>query len=477
MERRFQIRSPQEVLSLCRERDVKAVDLRFTDFFGRQHHLTIPVSDLTEVAFEDGFSFSGSNVRFWQSVDESDLLLIPLPSTAWIDPFATIPTLAITCSIQDPITREDYDRDPRLVALRAENYLIHTGVADQVQLSPEIEFFIFDNIKYHQTAQAAYYEVDSIEAAWNVGRNDVPNLGHKIDYRQGYLACPPVDQTDELRTEIMQTLIECGVDVVSHRHASATAGQVVFDLQHESLLLAADSVMKFKYVCKNLAEKHQRSATFMPKPILGDNGSGMHVQMSLWKNGEPLFAGKGYGGLSEIGQYAIGGILRHTPALLAFTNPTTNSYKRLVPGYDAPTHIAYSQRNRSAACRIPVGTLDPRSKRMEYRCPDPAANPYLSFAAILMAAIDGVQNKIHPGPPMDRDLYDLPPEILQDVVRLPKTLDAALSALENDADFLLRGDVLSEASLQGWIEYKRQSEVAQLEMRPHPYEFCMYYDT
>lgn len=477
MERRNVIRSPQEALVLCRENDVKAVDLRFTDFLGRLHHTTVPVSQLTEAAFDDGFGFDGSSIRNWQAIDESDMLLVPQAESAWLDPFTTISTIVLTCSILDPITREEYSRDPRNIAQRAENYLAKSGVADTAMYGPEAEFFIFDDVRYDQTAQGAFYQIDSVEAAWNRGRDEGPNLGHKIRFKEGYFPCAPLDQTADLRSEMMQTLIDCGIDVECHHHEVSTAGQAEIDVHYGTLVAMADTMMAYKYIVKNVARRHGKTVTFMPKPVMGDNGSGMHVHLSLWKGGEPLFAGNGYAGLSDAGLYAIGGILRHAPALLAITNPTTNSYKRLVPGFEAPVNLTYSQRNRSAACRIPMVSPSPRAKRIEFRCPDPSCNPYLAFAAITMAAIDGIQNKIHPGEPMDKDLYDLPPEVSQGIGQTPDSLEAALLALESDCDFLLRGDVFTEDALATWIQYKRTREIAPMSMRPHPYEFCLYYDT
>ncbi len=476
MDQRNKNKSPQEVLVLCRERDVKAVDLRFTDFVGRQHHLTVPVAQLTEAAFEDGFGFDGSSIRCWQSIDESDMLLVPQPDSAWIDPFSNLSMIALTCSIEDPITREEYGRDPRNIARRAENYLANVGLADTAYFGPEAEFFIFDDVHFDQTPNAAHYEVDSREGAWNRGRREEPNLGHKLRAQEGYFPCPPLDQTSELRGEMMQTLVDCGIDVEGHHHEVGSGGQAEIDIRYDSLVAMADTLMTFKYVVKNVARQRGQTVTFMPKPITGEHGSGMHVHLSLWKGGEPLFAGNGYAGLSEMGLHAIGGILKHAPALLALTNPTTNSYKRLVPGFEAPVNLTYSQRNRSAACRIPMANPSPKGKRVEFRCPDPSCNPYLAFAAILMAVIDGIQNKVHPGDPMDKDLYDLPPELAQGVAQTPRDLESALRALEEDHEFLLRGDVFSEDVLRSWITTKRETEVAAISTRPHPYEFCMYYD-
>lgn len=477
MEKRSKTKSPQEVMVLCRERDVKAVDLRFTDFIGRQHHTTVPVSQLKESSFDEGFGFDGSSIRCWQAIDESDMLLIPQPDSAWIDPFTALSTIVLNCSIQDPITREEYPRDPRNIARRAENYLVNTGIADTVHFGPEAEFFIFDRVRYDQTPNAGFYEVDSVEAAWNRGAAGPDNLGYKIGHKEGYFPCAPLDQTSDLRGEMMQTLVDCGIEVECHHHEVATAGQAEIDVQHDTLVAAADTLMNFKYIVKNVARRHNKTVTFMPKPIVGDNGSGMHVHFSLWRGTEPLFAGHDYAGLSDAGLHAIGGVLKHAPALLALTNPTTNSYKRLVPGFEAPVNLAYSQRNRSAACRIPMASTSPKSKRVEFRCPDPSCNPYLAFAAILMAAIDGIQNKIHPGDPMDKDLYDLPPEMATGIRQTPADLEAALKALEDDSDFLLRGDVFTEETLRSWIAFKRKNEVEALAARPHPYEFCLYFDT
>ncbi len=481
MELRKKTESPQEVLVLCRERDVRAVDLRFTDFLGRQHHTTVPISQLTEAAFEDGFGFDGSSIRCWQSIDESDMLLIPIPLSAWIDPFCeNVCTLALTCTVQDPITREEYIRDPRNIARRAENYLASTGIADTAFFGPEAEFFIFDQVQFDQTANSGFYQVDSVEGEWNRGRPDFqgsPNLGHKIRHKEGYFPTPPLDQTFGLRNEMMQQLIDCGIEVECHHHEVASGGQAEIDIRFGSLVEIADKLLTFKYVVKNVARRNGKTATFMPKPIIGDNGSGMHVHFSLWKSGDPLFAGGGYAGLSDIGLHAIGGVLKHAPALLALTNPTTNSYKRLIPGFEAPVNLAYSQRNRSAACRIPMASPSPKAKRVEFRCPDPSCNPYLAFAAILMAAIDGIQNKLHPGDPMEKDLYDLPPELLAEVRQTPATLDAALEALEQDSDFLLRGDVFTEDVLVNWIRFKREYELNQINSRPHPHEFNLYYDS
>jgi glutamine synthetase len=468
--------TPREVLALCREKDVKAVDFRFMDFPGVWQHLTIPVRRLSEDIFEDGLGFDGSSIRGWQAIHESDMLVVPQAETAFIDPFTTLPTLCMICNIQDPITREDYSRDPRNVARKAENYLKSTGIADTANFGPEAEFFIFDDIRFDQNAHEAYYHVDSIEGEWNRGRDEKPNLGHKLRYKEGYFPLPPADQMMNIRNEMMQTMIDCGLDVECQHHEVGTAGQSEIDLRFNELVKMADDMALYKYIVKNVAARHNKTATFMPKPIFGDNGSGMHTHMSFWKDDEPLFAGSGYAGLSDMALHAIGGLLRHAPALLAITNPTTNSYKRLVPGYEAPVNLAYSQRNRSAACRIPMASPSPKAKRVEFRCPDPSCNPYLAFAAMTMAAIDGIQNKISPGDPLDKNIYDLEPEEASNVAQAPGSLDDALNALADDHEFLLRGDVCTRDVISTWIAYKRKQEVDAIRVRPHPYEFCLYYD-
>jgi glutamine synthetase len=472
----FNTMTPREILALCREKEVRAVDLRFMDLPGLWQHFTIPVDRLNEDVFEDGLGFDGSSIRGWQSIHESDMLVVPQPDTAFIDPFTAMPTLVLICNVQDPITREDYSRDPRNVARKAMNYLLGTGIADNCYIGPEAEFFVFDDVRFDQNAHEGYYHLESVEGEWNRGRVESPNLGYKVRHKEGYFPVPPTDHLMDLRNEMMQTMIDCDIEVEAQHHEVASGGQCEIDMRYAPLVRMADMVMMYKYIVKNVARRHGKTVTFMPKPLYGDNGSGMHTHISLWKNGEPLFAGSGYAGLSDIAMYAMGGILRHAPALLALTNPTTNSYKRLVPGYEAPVNLAYSQRNRSAAVRIPMYSASPAAKRLEFRCPDPSCNPYLAFSAILMAAIDGIQNKFSPGQPLDQDIYDLPPEILKNVPKTPATLDLVLAALEQDHDFLLRGDVFTEDLLSTWIAYKRKQEVDPLRLRPHPYEFCLYYD-
>ncbi len=468
--------TPKEVLALCREKGVRSVDLRFMDFPGLWQHLTIPVSALTEDTFEEGVGFDGSSIRGWQRINESDMLLVPQPETAAIDPFAEITTLNIICNIQDPITREDYSRDPRNVARKAVNYLKSTGIADTCYVGPECEFFLFDDIRYDQSAQSGYYYIDSVEGVWNRGRDEKPNLGYKLRFKEGYFPVPPADQMFNIRNEMMHLMIECGIPIEAQHHEVATGGQAEIDMQFAELVLMADRVMMYKYIVKNVARKHNKVAVFMPKPLFGDNGSGMHTHLSLWKAGQPLFAGRGYAGLSDIALHAIGGLLKHAAAICAFSNPTTNSYKRLVPGFEAPVNLAYSQRNRSAAIRIPMYSPSPKAKRLEFRCPDPACNPYLAFSAMLMAMIDGIQNKIDPGQPLDKDIYDLKPEELKDVPTTPASLQEALTALRADHEFLLRGDVFTPDVIDTWIWYKMENEVTAVQLRPHPYEFCLYAD-
>ena len=467
---------PREVLALCREKDVKSVDLRFIDFPGLWQHFTIPVGKLDENVFEDGLGFDGSSIRGWQAVNESDMILVPVPETAVLDPFTAIPTMSMICNIQDPITREDYSRDPRNVARKSVNYLKSTALADTCFIGPEAEFFVFDDVRFDQNAHEGYYHLDSIEGEWNRGRIEKPNLGYKLRFKEGYFPVPPADHLMDMRNEMMHTMIGCGIDVEAQHHEVATAGQCEIDLKFQDLVKMADQMCLYKYIVKNVARRSGKTVTFMPKPIYGDNGSGMHTHISLWKEGHPLFAGNGYAGLSEMAMHAIGGLLKHAPSILAFSNPTTNSYKRLVPGYEAPVNLAYSQRNRSASCRIPMYSASPKTKRVEFRCPDPSCNPYLAFSAMLMAVIDGIQNKIHPGEPLDRDIYDLPPEMLEKVSKTPRSLDEALDALGQDHDFLLRGDVFTEDVIATWIRYKRENEIEAMRLRPHPYEFCLYYD-
>jgi glutamine synthetase len=451
-----------------------AVDLRFTDFVGRWSHTTIPASAFVESIFETGLGFDGSSVRGWQQVDESDMLLMPVPDTSFVDPFSELPTLNVICNIADPITHENYSRDPRFVARKAASYLRSSGVADTAYFGPEAEFFILDKARFDQRPDAAFFYLDSSEANWNRGSEN--GRGYQVGNQQGYLATSPVDQTMDLRNRMMQTMIESGLEVECQHHEVGTAGQCELDLKYDSLVEMADKMMVYKYIVKNEAWRFNKTATFMPKPIFGASGSGMHTHLSFWKDEKPLFAGDGYAGLSQMALFAMGGILKHAHSVLAFTNPTTNSYKRLVPGFEAPINLAYSQRNRSAACRIPMYSHDPKSKRIEFRCPDASSNPYLAFAAIMMAALDGIQNKIDPGEPLDKDIYDLPPEELSQVSKTPRSLQHSLDALKQDHEFLLRGDVFTKDVIDSWINYKQINEVDVVDMQPTPQEYCLYYD-
>ncbi|MBI1900296.1 MAG: type I glutamate--ammonia ligase [Planctomycetia bacterium] len=468
-------KTPQDVLALCRDRGIKSIDLRFVDLPGIWQHFTVPVNQLDEDVFENGLGFDGSSIRGWQAINESDMLVIPDPTSAFVDPFTAIPTLVLVCNIQDPITRADYSRDPRNVARKAVNYMKSTKVADVAYFGPEAEFFIFDSVRYDQNAHEAYYHVDSCEAEWNRGKTD-GNLGYQLRHKEGYFPVAPADQLMDVRNEMMHHLIDAGIEVEAQHHEVATAGQAEIDMKFRDLVRMGDQLLMYKYILKNTAKKYNKTVTFMPKPLFGDNGSGMHVHMSFWKEGTPLFAGNKYAGLSDLGMYAIGGLLKHAAAILAFACPTTNSYRRLVPGYEAPVNLAYSQRNRSACCRIPMYSPSPKAKRVEFRCPDPSCNPYLAFSAMLLAGLDGIQNKIHPGEPMDKDIYDLPPEELAKVPKTPGSLDESLNALEEDQEFLLRGDVFTKDIIHTWLEYKRKKEFDQIRLRPHPYEFCLYFD-
>jgi glutamine synthetase len=468
--------TPKEVLSLVREKEIRAVDLRFVDFPGTWQHFTIPVAALEESTFEEGLGFDGSSIRGWQAINESDMLVIPQADTAFVDPFFEERTLVLICAIKDPLTRQDYSRDPRYIAQKAVNYMKASGIADTAHFGPELEFFVFDSVRFDQNQHSGYYFIDSAEGAWNTGKEGMGNQGYKLRYKEGYFPVPPGDSLQDLRTEMMLHLIEAGIAIEAQHHEVATAGQGEIDMKFSPLVEMADKVMKYKYIVKNTAKKHGKCATFMPKPIFADNGTGMHVHSSLWKNGANLFAGSGYAGLSDAGLYAIGGLLKHAPAICAFTNPTTNSYKRLVPGYEAPVNLAYSRRNRSASIRIPMYSSSPKSKRIEFRCPDPSSNPYFAFAAMLMAMIDGIKNKIKPGEPLDRDIYDMEPEELTQVPKAPGTLDEAIDNLERNHEFLLQGEVFTGDVIRTWIDYKRTKEIDALRLRPHPYEFYLYFD-
>ena len=468
--------TPKEVLAMAKENNVKVVDLRFMDFPGLWQHFSVPISELEESSFEDGYGFDGSSIRGWQPINASDMLVIPDSETARIDPFYAEPTLALICNIVDPVTRESYTRDPRFIAQKAEAYLKSSGIGDTAFIGPEAEFFIFDDIRFESSRNRAFYEIDSVEGTWNTGRDECPNLGYKPRHKEGYFPVPPMDKFQDLRTEMMLTLESLGIAVEAQHHEVATAGQAEIDMRFMPLLKMADQLMWFKYVLKNVAWRHGHTVTFMPKPIFEDNGTGMHTHLSIWKENQPLFAGDKYAGVSQEALYAIGGILKHCKALCAFTNPTTNSYKRLVPGFEAPVNLAYSSRNRSAAVRIPMYSPSPKAKRIEFRTPDPSCNGYLAFSAMLMAAIDGIQNKIDPGDPLDKNIYNLPPEELAELESAPGSLEEALAALKNDQEFLLKGDVFTHDAIEMWIEYKTENEVNDVKLRPHPHEFFLYYD-
>ncbi len=468
--------TPKDVLELAQEKNVVMVDLKFIDFPGLWQNFSVPTSELKEETFEEGIGFDGSSIRGWQAIQASDMLVVPDPTTAIIDPFREYPTLSLVCNIHDPITKEFYSRDPRYIAQKAENYLKSTGIGDTTYFGPEAEFFIFDDIRFDQNARSGYYFIDSREGIWNSGKEEGPNLGYKPRHKEGYFPVPPTDTLEDVRTEMVTILQRCGIHVEAQHHEVATAGQGEIDMRFSPLVQMADNLMLFKYIVKNVARRHGKTATFMPKPVFEDNGSGMHTHQSIWKEEKPLFAGNGYAGLSEMALNYIGGILKHSTALAAITNPTTNSYKRLVPGFEAPVNLAYSARNRSASVRIPMYTPSPKAKRVEVRYPDPSCNPYLAFAAMLMAGIDGIENKIDPGEAMDKDLYDLAPEELASIPQMPGSLDEALHNLEANHEFLLKGDVFTEDALMTWINYKRDNEVDALRLRPHPYEFFLYYD-
>jgi glutamine synthetase len=468
--------TPKEVLDMAKENGAKVVDLRFMDFPGLWQHLTVPISELAESSFEDGFGFDGSSIRGWQPIHASDMLVIPDATTAKMDPFYEAPTLVLICDIVDPITREAYSRDPRNIARKAEAYLKSSGIGDIAHFGPEAEFFIFDDIRFESTCFSAFYKIDSIEGSWNTGRDEGPNLGYKPRPKEGYFPVPPMDKFQDLRTEMVLTLENLGIEIEAHHHEVATAGQAEIDMRFKPLLQMADQLMWFKYVLKNVAYRHNHTVTFMPKPLFGDNGTGMHTHISIWKENQPLFAGDKYAGVSQEALYAIGGILKHCRALTAFTNPTTNSYKRLVPGFEAPVNLAYSSRNRSAAVRIPMYSPSPKAKRIEFRTPDPSCNGYLAFSAMLMATIDGIQNKIDPGDPLDKNIYNLPPEELAEIPSAPGSLEEAIEALKADQKFLLKGDVFTQDAIDMWIEYKIEHEINDVKLRPHPHEFYLYFD-
>ena len=469
--------TPQEVLKMIQEQNIELIDLKFIDMLGTWQHCTFHRSLIDEDSFSDGVAFDGSSIRGWKAINNSDMAMVPDPTTAWLDPFMEVPTLSMICTIIEPRTGELYDRDPRSIAEKAIDYLIASGIGDTVFCGPEPEFFVFDSARFDQTGNQGYYYIDSAEGDWNSGRDESNgNLGYKIRNKQGYFPVSPIDSLQDIRSEMLLTMAKCGVPIEKHHHEVASGGQCELGIRFAPLVHAADYVMTYKYVVKNVAKRHGKTATFMPKPLFGDNGTGMHTHMSIWKDGQPLFAGDKYAGLSQMALHFIGGLIKHAPALLAFTNPTINSYKRLVPGYEAPVNLAYSSGNRSASIRIPVSGGNPKAKRLEFRCPDPSCNPYLAFSAMLCAGLNGIKNKIDPGEPLDVDIYELSPEELSKVPSTPGSLEGALESLEQDHDFLTESGVFTEDFIQNWISYKIDKEINPMRLRPHPYEYSLYYD-
>jgi len=465
----------KEVLDFAKKNKAVMVDLKFVDFPGTWQHFTIPIEELTDTVFTEGSGFDGSSIRGWQAIQNSDMMVVPDPDTAVMDPFTNVPTLSMICNVVDPITRENYSRDPRNVAQKAEKYLKQTKIGDISYWGPEAEFFIFDHARYDQDSHSGYYFIDSDEGIWNAGKEGT-NLGNKPRHKEGYFPVPPMDTQQDIRSEMVLEMQKVGIMVEKQHHEVATAGQAEIDMRYDSLTNMADKMMMYKYVIKNVARRHGKTVTLMPKPLFQDNGSGMHTHQSIWKEGKPLFAGKEYAGTSQLCLWYIGGILKHALALAAITNPTTNSYKRLTPGFEAPVNLAYSSRNRSAGVRIPMYTPNPKAKRIEVRFPDPACNPYYAFAAMLMAGLDGIENKIDPGPPVDKDMYDLESHEAAKIKQMPASLEESLRNLEKDHAFLLKGNVFTQDVIETWITYKREKEVDQVRIRPHPYEFFLYYD-
>jgi len=469
--------SPKEFFAFAAANNAKMVDLKFADLLGTWQHCSFPIETWSEKTFQRGVGFDGSSIRCWRGIHQSDMLAVPDPATVTMDPFFREPTVSVIANIVDPETKKEYSRDPRFVARKGQAYLTETGIATTCYIGPEPEFFIFDEVRYEQNQHRGVYEIDSVEGAWNTARFEEPNLGYKPSFKGGYFPVSPTDTYHDLRGEMVYEMQKVGIVVEAHHHEVATAGQAEIDMKYDELVKAADNFMWYKYIIKNVAKRHSKTATFMPKPIFEDNGSGMHTHLSLWNGSQPLFADSGYSGLSQIGLHSIGGILKHTPAILAFAAPTTNSYRRLVPGFEAPVNLAMSARNRSAAVRIPMYSGAPEARRLEFRCPDPTANGYLAWTAMLMAVIDGVQNKIDPGEPLDRDIYEMTPDELQDYRHTPATLADALDALATDHDFLTAGGVFTEDLIEAWITWKRQRELEPLALRPHPFEFMLYYDS
>lgn len=470
------LRKIQDVFKMIKEKEIKMIDLRFTDLPGQWQHFSVPVDKFSEESFYEGLGFDGSSIRGWKSINESDMLVIPDPETAKVDPFIKYRSLSIVCDIVDPITKKPYERDPRYIARKALDYLKSTGIADEAYFGPEAEFFILNHVAYNINEYSGWYRIDSREGFWNTGSEIEANLGHKIKVKEGYFPVPPSDSTNDVRNQMVEHLLELGIEVEVQHHEVATAGQGEIDFRFAPMLQTSDNLQMFKYVVKNTAREAGMTATFMPKPIYGDNGSGMHTHVSLWKGGKPLFAGDKYAGLSDMALHFIGGLLKHAPSLLAFTNPTTNSYKRLVPGYEAPVNLVYSMRNRSASIRIPMYSTNPKAKRVEFRCPDGTANPYLAFSAMLLAGLDGIINKVEPGEPVDRDIYHLSEEEHRKIRQAPGSLEIALENLKRDHEFLLQGDVFTKEVIDTWYDYKIEKEVREVQLRPHPYEFHLYYE-
>ena len=468
--------TPKEFFEFAKKHDADMVDLKFTDFLGTWQHCTVPIETWDEDTFKKGVGFDGSSIRGWQGIHMSDMLAVPESATVKIDPFFKKPTVSVIANIVDPLTLEDYSRDPRHIARKGLEYLQSTGIADECYIGPEPEFFIFDEIRFEQTQHRGFYQIDSVEAAWNTNRIEEPNLGYKPSYKGGYFPVSPTDTYHDLRGEMVDEMRKVGIVVEAHHHEVGTAGQGEIDMEFAPLLKMADQCMWFKYIIKNVAKQAGKTVTFMPKPIFEDNGSGMHTHLSLWKGGKPLFAGDGYAGLSEMALYAVGGVLKHAKSVLAFAAPTLNSYRRLVPGFEAPVNLVMSKGNRSAAVRIPMYHDNPKAKRFEFRCPDPSANSYLSFTAIMMAVLDGIQNKISPGKPLDQDIFEMSVKDLAKIPHVPGSLAEALDSLETDHEYLTRGGVFTDDAIRMWIEYKRENEIKELALRPHPYEFYLYYD-
>jgi glutamine synthetase len=476
-----------DVLAMAKDQKVTMVDLKFMDFVGLWQHFTIPVGELTEGIFEEGLGFDGSSIRGWAPINASDMLVMPDPDTARIDPFMKDKTLSLITDVVDPITKEAYSRDPRFIAKKAEGYLKRSGIGDVAFFGPEAEFFIFDGISYDTGPNHGFFKIDSREGQWETGKAtetwfdgktviERPNLGYKPRYKEGYFPVAPIDSQQDIRSEMCLEMEKVGISVERQHHEVATAGQAEIDIRFDSLVNMADKLMWFKYIIKNVALRNGKTVTFMPKPLYGDNGSGMHTHQSIWKAGKPLFAGDGYAGMSELAMWYIGGLLKHARALAAICNPTTNSYKRLVPGFEAPVNLAYSSRNRSASIRIPMYSPSPKAKRLEFRSPDPSCNPYLAFAAQLMAGLDGIENKIDPGAPLDKDIYGLSPEELKDIPKMPGSLEEALQCLKDDHEFLLKGDVFTKDVIDTHIELKIEKELNPVRLRPSPMEFALYYD-